>query len=1053
MIGVSIMMNGKAVAVTDIDGNFTIPSASPSSTLNVSYIGYKAQNVKVGNTSKLNITLQEDNSNLDEVVVIGYGTVKKRDLTGSVSSVNHDALVANPVSNVAEALQGKLAGVQVMSQDGRPGASVNIKVRGGGSISQSNDPLFIVDGFPVSDINDIPADQIVSIDVLKDASSTAIYGARGGNGVILITTKGAQEGKVSVTYNGYYQAKWAAKKLDVLNVKDYIDLNWGFVNAYNQKDATAFEKYFGLGEANGNHYGEYMGMSSHDYTNDLLRTASSWNHNVSLSGGNDKTKFTFSTNYSTDEGIKINSDFERFAMDFKFQQKLFKTLTFDMDIRYSDMNVTGRDQTTSSKGSLLSSAFEFRPIDNPLGTGLASLLGMGEGNVNEAQSPSLITETLYNHTKRNRLRGNFSLSWQPIEGLTARAEYGVGRTWGENKYYDDGSIQSGFSWTQGRKYAQLAKTNGKNWRFLATVNYVVQGLGEDHHLDVLLGNEEIYRSSEKLTVWGSGFPNSEAWDMSRVFGMINMGDAAKYPDENKYQNLYDVPETTQSWFGRVNYNFRGRYLLTATMRADGSSKFGPNHHWGYFPAGALAWRISDEPFMVGAHSWLDNLKLRLSLGTSGNDNINSSLWRETYSAGTGVWNEKTVQLNTPSGLKENPDLKWETTVSRNIGLDFGFLNRINGTLDFYWNTTKDLLMNQEIDSSTGYSHQYTNIGKTSNKGVEVAVNAAIVRTKNFNLNFNWTHNLNFNKVEELQGHKDILYGSGWGSSALMPGNDYMLAEGRPVGLVRGYTSDGFYTVDDFNYDAATKTYTLKEGVPDISGNVFVAYPGQKNFTLAAGQQAFPGALKLKDLDNSGTVDEGDVSELGEIQPHHTGGFGFSGNWKGLDFSANFTYQLGGHIYNAAGMTQYSGGKEPGYGKNRRGFISDYFRIYDVQDGQLVSVTDPEGLRTLNAGAGHPLPYYESSIVLSEFFESASFLRLSNITIGYTFPKTWTQKLMMESARLYCTMGNLFCLTGYSGLDPEVNTDMTRNDNYPTIGMDYGSYHRARTFTVGLNVKF
>lgn len=1052
MIGVSIMMNGKAVAVTDMDGHFTINNASPSSTLGISYVGYKTKNVRVGNSSNLNIVLEEDNAKLDEVVVIGYGTVKKRDLTGSVASVDHDALVSNPVSNVGEALQGKLAGVQVVSQDGRPGATVNIKVRGGGSITQSNDPLYVVDGFPVTDINDIPADQIETIDVLKDASSTAIYGSRGGNGVILITTKSAKDGKLSVSYNGYYQAKWAAKKLDAMSAQDYVALTWAYASAPGSGGSgDDIAKYFGLGQKYGNHYAEYANVAAHDYTDDLLRTASSWNHNVSLSGGNDKTKFTFSTNYVNDDGIKINSNFERLAMDLKLSQKINKMLTFDMDVRYSDMNVLGSDPTTSSKGSILSSAFEYRPIDKPFGTDDFTLFGMGANNIDPSQNPVAIQSMLYNKVNKNRLRGNFALTFTPVKGLTARAEYAMGRNWGETQYYDDGSINSLF--TKGYKYAKYGKTNGKNWRFLGTINYVVQGLGDKHHLDFLLGNEEIKRQSDALTVYGAGFPMGEAWTRDRVFGLINMGDATAYPADNRYENSYDVPQTTESWFGRVNYSLLGRYLFTATMRADGSSKFGPNHHWGYFPAAALAWRISDEPFMAGAHNWLDNLKLRLSYGTAGNDNIDSGLWNELWQASTGVWDEKTVQIYKPSGLKYNPDLKWETNISRNIGFDFGFFNRINGTLDFYYNSTKDLLMNQQIDSSTGYTNQYVNLGKTSNKGIELAVNAALVRTKNFNLTMNFTYNMNFNRVDELPDGQDILYGSGWASSGQTPRNDFMLKEGKPVGLVRGYQYDGYYKVSDFDYDASTGVYKLKQGVPDISGNVYTAYPKPNELKVAAGQNAFPGAIKLKDLNRDGIVDSDDEGIIGELQAHHTGGFGFSGNYKGLDFSASFTYQLGGKVYNASAMTQYTGGKEPGIGKNRRAWLSNYFKVYDIKDGELMPVTTPEELEALNGGAKYPLPFFEMNIVTSQFIESASFLRLNTLTLGYTLPGSLTKKVGVQSARFYVTGGNLFCITGYSGLDPEVNTDMTRNDYYPTPNMDYGAYQRARTFTVGLNVKF
>ena len=1054
LIGATVSMGGGQGAVTDFDGNFTLNNVHAGATLTVTYVGCKSQQVKVGSANFYNIILQNDNTNLDEVVVIGYGTVKKRDLTGSVSSVGGDALKANPVANVAEALQGKLAGVQVISQDGRPGASISIKVRGGGSISQSNEPLYVVDGFPVSGIDDIPADQIVSIDVLKDASSTAIYGARGGNGVILVTTKAAETGKTSVTYNGYYQAKWAAKKFDVLDAQDYVKFVWGYATAGNWNVANV-EKYFGLGAANGNHFADYANMTSHDYTDDMLRTASGWNHNLSINGGNEKTKFTFSANYLTDEGIKINSDFDRLALNFKFKHELAKRLFFDMDLRYSIMRVKGRDYASSTQGSLLSSAFQFRPIDTPRGDDTPSLLGMGEPYVNPNQNPANITETIFNQVNNNRLRGNFSLSWEPIKGLTLRTEFGAGQNYGLNRYYDDGSVASTF--TQGAKYATLTRSNGMNWRSVSTINYEVQGLGEDHSLSVLLGHEELYSKSESTGLYGKGYPMDDVWTMDRVFGLMQNGDPDRFAGDNRYVNTYKTPETTQSWFGRLNYSWKGRYMITGTMRADGSSKFGPNHRWGYFPAAAVAWRISDEPFLQSANSWLDNLKLRVSYGTAGNDNIDSSLWRETWTSGSTVINGEAKQTYAPSGLKENPDLKWETNVSRNIGLDFGFFNRINGTLDFYWNTTKDLLMNAEIDASTGYKNQFQNVGQTSNKGVELALNAAIVRSKDFNLNMNITYNLNFNKVDKLSEAfgDEIRYGTNWGSSALMPGDDYIIKVGEPVGLVRGYTSDGFYQISDFDYVGGK--YVLKAGVPDIDSGIYVAYPKGSawNAVIPEGQNAFPGAVKLKDLDGSGMVDTGDISVIGKIQPHHTGGFAFTGNYKNLDFNANFAYQLDGKIYNAQAMVQYNGGKETGLGKNKIAFINDAFKIYDVNaSGELYAVTDPNQLATLNANAKYPLPYYESSIVLSEYVESAAYLRLSSLTIGYTLPKAWIRNCFIESARFYVTGGNLFTITGYSGLDPDVNADPTKNNSkYPTIGLDYGSYHRARTFTVGLNVKF
>ncbi len=1050
LIGVTVSVKGtNQMAVTDMDGRFTLTGVKQGSNIQFSYVGYDEKVQKAA--SNMNVLLKESDKTINEVVVIGYGTVKKRDLTGSVSSVSKDALTANPVANVAEALQGKLAGVAVSSQDGRPGADVSIRVRGGGSISQSNEPLYVVDGFPVTSINDIPADQIVSIDVLKDASSTAIYGARGANGVILITTKAAESGKISVSYNGYYQAKWAAKRFKTLNAQQYVKSVWAYAATPGTGgSADDIAKYFGLGAKYGNHYDEYASMTAHDYTDDMLRTASSWNHNVNLSGGSDKSKFTLAVNYAKDDGIKINSDFERLGLNFKFNQRLAKGLDFLMDLRYSTIEVNGTDGWATSRGSLLSAAYTYRPIDTPLGTDDYTLFGMGSSNIDPSQNPAAVTQTLYNNNKFQRLRANFALQWEITKGLTLRTEFGYGKMWRDAKYYDDGSITS--SYTKGYKYATWSKTEGNNWRSVTTANWQVQGLGENHKLSVLLGNEEIYRKDDKTTLSGAGYPSGDAWTRKRVFGMMNMGDATKYPSENYYLPEMGVAQTTASFFGRVNYTLLDRYLLTATMRADGSSKFGPNHHWGYFPAAAIAWRVIDEPFMKGASKWLDNLKLRLSYGTSGADNISSSLWHETWTSSNGVWNGNSVQYYKPSGLKENPDLKWETTISRNIGIDFGFLNRINGTLDFYWNTTKDLLMRQEIDSSTGYSYQYTNIGQTSNKGIELGLNVSLARSKNFNLNLNLTYNYNFNNIDKLQGGNDILYGSGWASGTLMPGNDYVLKEGSPVGVIRGYKSAGFYTLDDFDY--SNGVYTLKKGVADIQSNVFTNYPKPAELQVPTGQSTFPGALKVVDVDNNGIVNESDVVELGSITPHHTGGFAFTGNYKNFDFTANFTYQIGGNVYNASAMCEYTGGKESGIGKNKRDFISDCFQLYDVRNGELVAVTDPTELAQLNKNATRPVPYYEANTVLSTFIEDASFLRLSNITVGYSLPKSLLKKAYIQSARVYVTGGNLFCITGYSGLDPEVSSNSSAGSSgYPTPGLDYGSYPRARTFTVGLNLTF
>ena len=1048
MIGVNVLVKGTTNGtITDFDGKFAISDVKNSDVLTITYVGYVQQSIPVGNQTSFNIILKEDTETLDEVVVIGYGTVKKRDLTGSVASVSNETLTANPVSDVSQALQGKLAGVSVTSQDGRPGAEVSIRVRGGGSITQSNDPLFIVDGFPVSSISDIPADQIETIDVLKDASSTAIYGARGANGVILVTTKGAKTDKPSVTYNGYVQTKAAAKTLDPLSAQDYVKYQWAYADALSG-NGDGVAKYFGLGAAYGNHFADYANVDVHDWTDDMLRNAIAHTHNLSISGGSEKTKFVLNVNYLNDEGIKINSGYNRFNTSLKLNQELLKNLKLDVDIRYSEDQTTGKESSTNGKGSLLSGAYRWRPIDNPLGDPNAlSGFAMGADNIDAAYgSPVDWTNDVQNIARKQRVRSIAALSWDIIEGLTLRAEVGAGRNWGETKYYENGL-------TQGHKVAKLTRSEGYNLRNVNTLNYQVQGLSDKHSLSFLLGQETIVSKSNSTEIEGHGYP--AGFDFDQAFGMIDQTDKSLAKD--KFSNSIGTPDKTVSFFARANYSLLDRYLLTVTFRADGSSKFAPNHRWGYFPAGALAWRLSDESFMEGTRSWLDNLKLRLSYGMAGADNIDASLWRETWESTTVTFNGQTYSGYKPSGMLSNPDLKWETTISRNIGLDFGFFNnRLSGTIDAYWNTTKDLLMCIPIDETTGYSYQYQNIGQTSNKGIEIALNYDILRTKDFTLGVSATYNYNHNNIDELADNIIAQYGSQWASNSTTPTYDYEFREGKSVGLIRGYICDGYYTTADFNYDPATQMYTLKPGVADL-GTQVGNYPNHYN--LPEGQVAFPGAIKLRDLDGNGVAGTEDVADLGEITHPHTGGFNLNMTWKDIDFSAGFAWAAGGHVYNVNSLINMYGQKDIALGANKLEFISDCYQIYDIQNGELVRVVEPDALDALNTGAKYGVPYMENGTVLSTFVEDASFLRLNTLTIGYTFPKAWTKKIGMQRARVYATAGNLFTITGYSGIDPEVNADPNKSTtaantgNYPLLGMDYGTYPRARTFTFGVNITF
>ena len=1045
IVGATIMEKGTSNGViSDLDGNFTIQVA-PDATLHISYIGYAEKDVPVEGKHEISVLLSEDNEVLDEVVVIGYGTVKRRDLTGAVASVKGEELTANPVSNVTEALQGRLPGVNVTSQDGRPGATISVRVRGGGSITQSNEPLYIVDGFPVSGISDIPASEIESIDVLKDASSTAIYGARGANGVILVTTKSAKEGRIKVSYDGYVQVRNVAKTLETLSAQEYVLNSWSYATSRGQANGDAVAKYFGLGDQYGNHYADYANMGTHDYTDDVLRTAWAHSHYVSIAGGTETTKVSSTIGYIDEQGIAINSGYNRMNASLKLQQQLAKNLSLDFDLRYSESNSNG-----NGDGGAM--AYTYRPIDNPLGgvdyTDVSSGFSFGVENIDDLHNPVEEINTITNRTRNRSLRGSAALSWNIIEGLKARSEITFSRGSSRSSYYDDG-------YGDGEKSARLSRGWSQGWRSLTTVDYSFN-LNENNAFSILLGNEVSRSESESSTLEGEGYPDSFGYD--EAMGLIQNATTSF-----SASNSINVPSTTVSFFGRLNYTLNDRYLLTATLRGDGSSKFAPNHRWGVFPAAALAWRIYEEPFMEGTKDWLSNLKLRLSLGTSGADNIDSNLWRETWSSVSSANNNTPINgelgsFYRPDGLLANPDLKWETTVSRNLGIDFGFLNgRINGSMEIYWNTTKDLLMAVPVDNTTGYSYQYQNFGQTSNKGIELSVNFDVIQTKNFRFNVNAIYNFNRNNLDELPDADQYLYSSYWASSATTPTNDFMFIVGKPIGQVRGFVSDGYYTVDDFNY--VNGQYVLKENVSDISNAVTATY--LHPYDIPEGQTAFPGCVKYKDLDDSGTVDLDDVTNIGELIAKHTGSFSLNFNYKDFDLSANFNWSAGGKIYNVVALQNLQGNEYNGIGRQRSTLVRDAFKAYSVNDaGNLYAVTDPDELRALNANAKYGLPYQQAGIASSDWIEDASYLRLQTLTLGYTLPKALTKKVKIERCRFYLTGNNLFTITGYSGLDPEVNVTPTGQSGFysslrafPTPNMDNGAYPRARTFTLGANITF
>ena len=1063
--GANVVIVGTTTGVTtDADGNFTIKDVPTNAKLRVSFLGY-AEQVLPATQNKLNVTMKEDFAELDDVVVVGYQTVKRRDLTGSVASVSNKQLTAVPVSDVSQALQGKLSGVNVVAQDGRPDATVSIRVRGGGSISQSNEPLILIDGV-VGTLSDVPADQIESIDVLKDASSTAIYGARGANGVILVTTKRAKEGQAVITYNGY--AKWntPTKYIDVLNPYDYISYIWANASAQDNVDYTApIETLFGL---NNGGLEQWKGVKAYDVQKDVYDNSFSHNHDLSVTGGTGKTRYILSLGYNDEEGMKVNSYRRRTYVSGKINQQYNKHLDFGVDFRYSHVETMSDESTTSGTGSILSSAFKFRPISTADIERLGDTDGFKQGAI--AQYGKRWLWDIYNPSERAKdyeplkvrqnLRGTASLNWKIVNGLAYHTELTLRRTWQQNKTWSGPIYNEYLDESTGEALYAGAATlyKGDSWglRWTNTLNYD-WSIDDNNHLNVLVGQEMSNSGGNSMTIKADYFPAN--FTKENAFAMINQYDKTKSTITDPFTSGYNIAERITSWFGRVNYSLMDRYLLTFTMRADGSSKFAPENRWGYFPAGAMAWRVNEESFMESLEDVVSNMKLRLSYGTVGNDGISSSLWSQTWTSASeanrqySIGNAAQSSYTLASTTMANPDSKWETTITRNIGIDWGIMdNRINGAIDIYKNTTKDLLMLTTLPDITGFTATYANIGETSNRGFEFSVNAAIIQKKDFNLNFSANINFNKNKVEELAPGVNGIYGTGW-FSAGNPGNDMILMEGKAVGLVRGLKYDGFYTTDDFTYDAATNVYTLKKDVPDVSANITGVVYGVNKY-VPSGQNAYPGMAKYVDVDGNNVVDTEDYDVIGDMNPKHTGGFSITGNYKAFDFGLYFNWSYGNKIYNVNKMASLMGYKENGVFQNKMAMMKDCYKIYDLSSGSPVRVHDPASLDALNANASLPLCYNENGTVSTLGIEDGSYLRLNTLTVGYTVPKALLSKAHISNVRVYGTIYNLLTLTGYDGLDPEVNSNQNlNNSSYPTPGLDWGAYPHPRSFVLGLNVSF
>lgn len=1047
---------------TDFDGNFTLELKS-SKTAIISYIGMVSQEITASDASQ-HIVLKDDSGNLEDVVVIGYTSRARKDLTGSVGSISGARLAQVPVTSAAVALQGKISGVQVTTVDGQPGADVNIRVRGGSSVTQSNEPLYIVDGFQVDNINDIPPGDIASIDILKDASLTAIYGSKGGNGVVVVTTKSAREGKIAVSFNGQMSVSHLSKELDLMNAEEFAryQYQWHSCNGTRSENGKFYRSNFG----NPYDLDMYGRLPSHDWQDEVMgETPFSYSANVNVGGGTEKVRFNASLTQSNDDGIIMGSGVRRTNMTFKTNIKVNDKFSIQINPKFTYRRDEGAGGSHIGTGGIID-VLRFRPTNGLREYGYVdpSYADPDEEELFEYTNPKsdIKINQLVKHayTSTNAL----ALEWKPISGLTLRTEGTIGLRWTDRNRFYGALTKEGLD-NDTQPVAEVTNSYRMNYVWTNTAAYNME-LNDGDNLSFLLG-QEIYHSQERENyVKHIHFPRSfgaeDAWN-NMVFGE---------PFEST--SSLSTADRTASFFGQFNYNYKRRYLFSATFRADGSTKFAPGHQWGYFPAFSGAWVISEEPWYKV--DWMNQLKIRAAFGLTGNNRIKNDLWRQLYSVkatggpGFGELSQFGDKYYGTDKMFANREIVWETIITRNLAADIQlFDGRVTITPELYWNTTRDMLYESSINPTLGYSEQQQNIGQVTNRGFELAISGDILRGEDYVLTGHLAFGSNKMKVDKLNGafRERTLEGDDWDSGM----HDYMLREGEDVGLIYGFVYDGLYRFDEFYFDpqnnyqaipwgsSADDNGTSKAIGPREDGYVTVIN-ALENMTSNSGIATLPGKVKFKDLNGDGRITEADRTVIGKTTPKVQGGFGLSGQWKNFDFVANFTYMLDYDINNAMAYTLSSSIDNKNKFHNVLSKFSNGWLYNDIS-GEFTG-TPGDILYKLyyvdggldlykKANAGRTLwnpTDVTRKLTHSYFIEDGSFLRCNDITIGYTIPEKTSEKWGISKARFYVSATNPFIITGYSGYDPEVDiqTGLT-----PCV--DYNRYPRNRSFIFGTNITF
>ena len=1023
VIGASIQVKGTTQGtITDIDGKFSLGVPDKKSVIVISFIGYATKELQVDPSKPMSIVLEEDTKVLDEVVVVGYQEVRKKDLTGSVAKADMNELLNTPVGSFDQTLGGRIAGVNVSSGEGTPGGTMNIVIRGNNSLTQDNSPLYVIDGFPVEDAaiaSTINPSDIESLDILKDASATAIYGARGANGVVIITTKKGKVGKAQITYDGSVTMQHVTRTIPMMDAYEFVKLQ---AETYPASIANSTGGY--LMEYQGKQWTleDYRDIFQYDWQDEILRTALQHNHNIRITGGTEGVRYNASVSYYNQDGILLNSGYERFQARANTVVKRDK-LDISLTTNYSRSIQTGStpsETSYSGMNNLFYSVWGYRPVTYP-NKSMESLLNdvMDEAidSSNDYRfNPIRSLKEEYRKYYINNLQMNGYVSYEFIKGLKLKVSGGYTYDARKNDQFNNSNTRYGGPTSTDKVNAQIIRNERLTWLNENTLTYQTN-IKKKHFFNSLIGITFQNSDYEYYSLKSTHIPNES-------LGMAGMADGTLSSSSSLKSSW-----AMMSYLARLNYNYKSKYYATASFRADGSSKFSKKHRYGYFPSGSLAWNFMEEEFMAPIKKVVGAGKLRVSWGLTGNNRIGEydyyallQMLKEKQgdyisngSIPSGVYpfdNDMSSVGMVPVSLP-NEDLKWETTEQWNVGLDLSFFDeRLNFTADVYRKTTRDLLLEASLPLVSGYYSATKNIGKVRNDGLELSLSTVNIKTKDFTWTSDFNIAFNKNEVLELAENQLSLTTAAKFDQNYNSQPSYIAKVGLPMGMMYGYLYEGTYKYDDFIKFG--NSYTLKDNVP--------------YFSSEANTQ--PGMLKYKDINGDGVIDSNDRTIIGRGLPIHTGGFTNSFAYKGFDLSIFFQWSYGNDIMNANRLFfENAGGK-----KDLNQFASYANRwTPDNPDSDIPAATKSAS----------------NNVISSRIIEDGSYLRLKTVTLGYTFPKTLIAKAKLSNARVYLAAQNLWTWTSYSGYDPEVSI---RNSAL-TPGLDFSSYPRAFTLSFGVNLGF